>query len=232
MPTRFVRACPRGHVDDLNWRGFVHEGRDRPAAASCGCVERGTGGDLADLRVRCECGRSRGMHEAADSASRRSAPAAGARPWLGAGAHEQCGLPSRLLIRTAANAYFPQVLSALSLPEHGSQGAGGGAGRRGTTCRSSTTPPASPFMKKKPKVAHEARRLLRRRRARARSTALKGGDADEPPVKLVELDALLAAPEGYGDDVPVDPDFHARRLPDARLAARLRRPRDRRSRRA
>ena len=25
---------------------------------------------------------------------------------------------------------------------------------------------------------------------------------------------MLAAPEGYGEDVPVDPDFHARRLPD------------------
>jgi hypothetical protein len=36
-----------------------------------------------------------------------------------------------------------------------------------------------------------------------------------PPVKLVELDALLAAPEGFGDDVPIDPNFHARRLPDA-----------------
>ena len=27
--------------------------------------------------------------------------------------------------------------------------------------------------------------------------------------------ALLAVPEGFGDDVPIDPDFHARRLPDA-----------------
>ena len=24
VPTRFVRACPRGHVDDLDWPGFVH----------------------------------------------------------------------------------------------------------------------------------------------------------------------------------------------------------------
>jgi hypothetical protein len=42
----------------------------------------------------------------------------------------------------------------------------------------------------------------------------KRGGAEERPVKQVELDALLAAPEGFGDDVPVDPDFHARRLPD------------------
>lgn len=33
-------------------------------------------------------------------------------------------------------------------------------------------------------------------------------------MKQVELEAFLAAPEGYGDDVPVDPNFHARRLPD------------------
>jgi hypothetical protein len=42
----------------------------------------------------------------------------------------------------------------------------------------------------------------------------KAGAGPEPPVKQVELDALLAAPEGFGEDVPVDPDFHARRLPD------------------
>jgi hypothetical protein len=29
----------------------------------------------------------------------------------------------------------------------------------------------------------------------------------------VELEAILAAPEGFGEDVPIDPDFHARRLP-------------------
>ena len=44
---------------------------------------------------------------------------------------------------------------------------------------------------------------------------LKGGEVAELPVKLVELDALLAQPEGYEDDVPINPDFHARRLPPA-----------------
>jgi hypothetical protein len=42
----------------------------------------------------------------------------------------------------------------------------------------------------------------------------KGDGPSEPPVKLVELEALLTAPEGFGDDVPMDRDFHARRLPD------------------
>ena len=35
------------------------------------------------------------------------------------------------------------------------------------------------------------------------------------PIKHAELDALLAVPEGYGDDVPVDLDLHARRLPQS-----------------
>ena len=45
--------------------------------------------------------------------------------------------------------------------------------------------------------------------------AIRRGQGDERPVKQVELEALLRAPEGFGDDVPIDPDFHARRLPDS-----------------
>ena len=26
VATRFVRSCPKGHVDDLNWRHFAHGG--------------------------------------------------------------------------------------------------------------------------------------------------------------------------------------------------------------
>jgi len=44
---------------------------------------------------------------------------------------------------------------------------------------------------------------------------LNSGRSLEKPVKQVELEAILAVPEGFGDDIPVDPDFHARRLPDA-----------------
>ena len=69
------------------------------------------------------------------------------------------------------------------------------------------------FMKKKPAVAaaldpFDDREVLEAIDERRRG---KGGDR---PVKQVELDALLAVPEGFGDEAPVDPDFHARRLPD------------------
>ena len=77
----------------------------------------------------------------------------GARPWLGRNANEACGQPSRLLIRTASNAYFPQVVSVLSLPDRGSDvgqavraHVGGSVDRRGW-------PENSSFVKRKPKIA-------------------------------------------------------------------------------
>ena len=42
----------------------------------------------------------------------------------------------------------------------------------------------------------------------------RGIPIKEKAIKPAELDAILAAPAGYGDDVPIDEDFHARRLPD------------------
>ena len=41
----------------------------------------------------------------------------GSRPWLGPYTKEPCGEPNRLLIRTASNAYFPQLMSVISLPD-------------------------------------------------------------------------------------------------------------------
>ena len=45
----------------------------------------------------------------------------GARPWLGRHANEECCEPCRLLIRTASNAWFLQVVSVLSLPDRASE---------------------------------------------------------------------------------------------------------------
>ena len=118
VATRFVRACPRGHVDDLDWHGFVHRG-ERDCKGQLWLDERGTGGDLGDLTVRCQaCKKTRGMHEAAEFETFALGTCRGSRPWLGLhGSREECTLPARLLIRTASNAYFPQVMSALSLPD-------------------------------------------------------------------------------------------------------------------
>lgn len=211
VPTRFVSACPKGHVDDLDWRFFVH-GPKSDCRRQLWLDERGTTGDLADLVVRCECGKSRSMYEATDLEMTPLGTCRGARPWLGRNSNEDCNLPSRLLIRTASNAYFPQIMSVLSLPD------------RGTAVETAVkalwddlqiveNAADLAFLKRKPKIAEELASFNDEEVLEAIRQA-KSGKVGDRPVKQVELDALLSAPEGFGDDVPVDPDFHARKLPD------------------
>jgi hypothetical protein len=212
VPTRFVRACPRGHIEDLDWRGFVQhktENCNRPLWL----VERGTSGDLADLTVRCECGGSRGLHQAADRSLGALGACRGPRPWLGWPPFEHCGLPSRLLIRTASNAHFPQVLSALSLPEQASQLEQALRSVWPLVALVQTADQMSMLRLLQPQVA-SALEAFSDAETIEGIERLRDAGAGEPPVKLVELDALLAQPEGYEDDVPVNPDFHARRLPE------------------
>ena len=213
VATRFVRACSKGHIDDVDWYRFVH-GPDDPCRGRLWLDERGTSGDLVEQIVRCECGRSRRMHEAVDFASFPLGKCRGARPWLGRHANEECGEPSRLLIRTASNAWFPQVVSVLSLPDRA-----GGVDRAVEALwdrlRIVGDANALGVMKGFPDVAEGLAPFSDREVLDAIAARNAGGAAGERPIKHAELDALLAVPEGYGDDAPIDPDFHARRLPES-----------------
>jgi MrfA Zn-binding domain len=211
VATRFVRACPKGHVDDLDWRRFAHGAADT-CRRQLWLDERGTSGDLSDQVVRCECGKSRSLVLAAQLEDNPLGTCRGARPWLGRNTEEDCKLPSRLLIRTASNAYFPQVVSVLSLPDRGSA-VEGAVKDLWDDLQIVDGAPDLAFLKKKPKIAERLASFSDDEVLAAIHDA-KSGKADERPVKQVELQALLAVPEGFGDDVPVDPDFHARRLPD------------------
>jgi len=211
VATRFVRACPRGHVDDLDWHRFVH-GLEDNCTRQLWLDERGTSGDLADLVVRCECKKSRGLYEAAVIEVNPLGTCRGARPWLGKNSNEECNQLSRLLIRTASNAYFSQVVSVLSLPDRASA-VGAAVAELFDDLQIVDSAADLAFLKKKPKIAQKLASFADEEILNAIAEA-KSGNAEEKPVKQVELEALLAAPEGFGDDVPVDPNFHARRLPD------------------
>jgi hypothetical protein len=119
-PVRFVQACLNGHIADIEWYEFTHSGPTN-CRQQLWIDEFGTSGDLTDQQVRCECSKERALAQA----TRPDVLGAckGQRPWLPRG--ELCGgdvgprQMMRLLIRTASNAYYPQKLSVLSLPESG-----------------------------------------------------------------------------------------------------------------
>ncbi len=212
VATRFVRACTRGHVDDLDWQRYVH-GIEDGCRRQLWLDERGTSGDLADLVVRCECGKQRSLYEATQLEMNLLGTCRGARPWLGRNTSEDCIQPSRLLIRTASNAYFPQVVSVLSLPDRGSA-VGTVVAELWDDLQIVDDAAGLAFLKKKPKIADRLAPFPDDEVLQAVRDRKRGG-AQDRPVKQVELDALIAAAEGFGDDVPIDPNFHARRLPDA-----------------
>ncbi len=213
IATRFVRACPKGHVDDVDWHGFVH-GPDSgcPRTKQLWLDERGTGGDLADLYVRCECGKQRSLYEATQVEARPLGLCQGSRPWLGTHANEECKEISRLLTRTASNAYFPQVISVLSLPDLGGD-LDGLVRELWDDLQIVDDLEGLNFIKRKPSIAarlvgvdlDNVLEAIKR---------VKHGVAESKPVKHAELDAILSVPEGFGDDVPINQNFHARRLPE------------------
>jgi len=210
IPTRFVAACPKGHVADVDWRFFVH-GPGHKCFDQLWLDEQGTTGDLGELVVRCECKQRRRMSAAMEYEAFPLGSCRGQRPWLGRRAEEECDQPARLLIRTATNAYFAQAVAALSLPERGSE-----VEKAVQTVWSDLgavdTAAELAVFKKKPTVKAALARFTDDEVMEAIRKA-KGGPAEKRAIKEAELEAILAAPEGYGDDIPVEEDFHARRLP-------------------
>lgn len=116
VPVRFVGACRRGHLGDFPWKAFAHKDN---LEADCNRAElylhEGATGDFGKIYVECKtCTARQSMNKAEFS----NYPCMGERPWLGGReVDEPCKEKLRLLVRTASNAYFAQVVSALRLPE-------------------------------------------------------------------------------------------------------------------
>lgn len=119
VPIRFVRACDKGHVDDIDWLSYVHGVDGRNCVRAQGgmfLLEKGSSGALADIIVACDCGKSRSLAFARKDKSVLGF-CNGRRPWLGPLSKENCTNPSKLLVRSASNAYFPQLYSIISIPD-------------------------------------------------------------------------------------------------------------------
>jgi hypothetical protein len=216
VPVRFVRACRAGHIGDIDWYAFTHNGPSDCAkqVRQLFIDERGTSGDLTEVWVRCECGKAeRSMAQAAVLANRALGSCDGARPWLGAFTKEACGEPSRLLIRSASNAYFPQLMSVISLPDR-DQAIKQTVDRIWNYLEAVEEIDQLRYERRKA-VVKEALDGLSDEEvyAEIQSRAL-GGTKIEKSVKVAELETLISAKDEIGEDRP-DGVFYARNLPRA-----------------
>jgi hypothetical protein len=216
VPIRFVQACARGHVSDINWKLFVH-GKDDPCSRPLWIEERGTSGDLADVFIRCDCGKSKALSAATKRDDVPLGFCNGRRPWLGPISSERCGgaagpvHPNRLLVRAASNAYFAQTLSVISIPEVGAK------------VRAAVDEVWEDFLQ----YADSLEDVVRDRRKQKVSAALEGLSDDEVWLEIqrrkggpapttvgireAEIRTLLSSPDTVGTDQP-DGLFYARTI--------------------
>lgn len=117
VPSRFVVACPKGHIDDFPYLRWVHRGRPDTARTHELLLEAGgVTASLASIRLSCSCGARRTMDQAFNRWELREVTrCTGRRPWLG-GDPETCEEVPRTLQRGASNVWFPNTRSAVSIP--------------------------------------------------------------------------------------------------------------------
>ena len=114
-PIRFVGACAKGHLQDIDWRFLAHRNGDRSCRKPLFWVERGVSSDPSDISVRCTCGASVTL---ADLYKPKFLGGCQCHsPWLTPrrAADEACSDDLRLLPRSATNTYFPQTVTVISL---------------------------------------------------------------------------------------------------------------------
>lgn len=210
VPIRFVRACRCGHIGDIDWRLFVH-GPQSDCKRQLWIDERGTSGDLGEVWIRCECKTERSMSQAAIMQNRALGHCNGNRPWLGPFEKEQCGEPNRLLIRNASNAYFPQLLSVISLPDRDDR-IKQAVDSIWDTLEAVENLDELRYERKKAKVK-AALEDLTDEEVLAEIQSRKTGHSEQPKtVKQAELETLISAKPELGNDQP-DGTFFARTLP-------------------
>ncbi len=116
IPSRFVMACENGHIEDFPYQWWVHRGEkcDNPRLM---LEYKGYTGGLEGIVVSCAtCKKANSMKNVLNKETTRTLRCNGKSPWLGKTVQCNCGKEVRVLLRGATNMYFPDTISALTIP--------------------------------------------------------------------------------------------------------------------
>lgn len=218
VPVRFVAACKHGHLSDFPWVSFAHpEGScDRPELY----LREGATGDVSRIFVECE--NCEAGPQPLSQAIVLPFECHGDRPWLGGkAAAEPCGEQLKLLVRTASNAYFAQVVSALRLPEAPINPLTAKLGHKDIWDRVREVSAIEEIqllakLQKEVRLAFEDENLDEVLSA-IKAKRGEGGGPSEAPLRSAEYERFLTAPdETPGILAPEGAKFAAFRIPDVR----------------
>ena len=135
----------------------------------------------------------------------------GSRPWLGPYTKESCDQMNRLLIRTASNAYFTQLMSVISLPDR-NEGLREAVETVWDFVGEAEDIEMLQYERKKAKV-HKALEDYSNDEVFGEIKVRRGQSAqNQKSIKQAEMETLIASRDELGDDIP-DGNFFARTLP-------------------
>lgn len=208
VPVRFVLACRRGHCGEFPWIWFAHRNRTERCPSPLLRLVEGATGDFSEIRVVCVCGASEALSQALAPESQPTC--AGERPWLGREGKQSCDERSRLLVRTASNAYFAQVVSALSIPDPAQELED--AVRGAWDVLKNATAATLPVFRSIDKVQAAVGRFADADVLAAIEALKVGKEAPREPIRTAEFVQFLAQPAERPGDLPEqDEPFFARR---------------------
>lgn len=125
-PMRFVQVCANGHLGDIDWWYWAHATSDPEKRGACSrdatlryVTDSGSNG-LEALHIECDaCSARRDLL----GVLRKGALAEigvrcdGRQPWQRREEREDCDSPPTVVQRGASNVYYPDVVSALDIPQ-------------------------------------------------------------------------------------------------------------------
>ncbi len=111
-PVRWVAACSKGHIDDIDWRYFVHRGKS--CQQTMYMKDEGAAGDPQYITALCDCGDSRELSDL--YVENALGKCKGFRPWIEGYSATTCTESQRPMTRGAINNYYSQVLKLIALP--------------------------------------------------------------------------------------------------------------------
>jgi len=106
---RFVRACPKGHLDDVDWKSIVH--RSNPSCNGALLDWKEEGSTLRDIIIKCrKCSSQATLQDIYNGT------------WTCSGRfpendfQEKCDEKASVILRNASNLRIPEIISALTIP--------------------------------------------------------------------------------------------------------------------
>ena len=120
IPSRFIAACPKGHIEDFPFMEWIHRGAAWNEQHRLRLLPGRSSASLSGIRIDCSCGKSETMTGTFNPEALHAIghDCSGSMPWIGETGCEpgHCGEYLRVVQRGASNVYFPITASSIYLP--------------------------------------------------------------------------------------------------------------------